>query len=52
MTSRTTAQENRHMLAGIVKCTACGAVMVNLGGRIHLPQEYHQDARTLLHNEP
>jgi hypothetical protein len=38
MTSRTTAQENRHMLAGIVKCTACGAVMVNLGGEYICPR--------------
>ena len=38
MTSRTTAQENRHILAGIVKCDACGAVMVNVGGEYVCPR--------------
>ena len=38
MTSRTTAQENRHTLAGIVKCAACGATMVNVGGEYTCPR--------------
>ena len=38
MTSRTTAQENRHILAGIVNCNACGAVMINVGGKYVCPK--------------
>ena len=38
MTSRTTAQENRHILAGIVKCGVCRAVMVNVGGEYICPR--------------
>ena len=38
MTSRTTAQENRHVLAGIVKCVGCDSVMVNAGGEYICPK--------------
>ena len=38
MTSRITDQENRHTLAGIVKCAACGATMVNVGGEYVCPR--------------
>ena len=38
MTSRTTGQENRHVLAGMVNCVACRAVMVNMGGEYICPR--------------
>ena len=38
MTSRTIAQENRHILAGMVRCDACRAVMVNVGGEYVCPR--------------
>ena len=38
MTSRTIAQENRHILAGMVRCGGCSALMFNVGGEYTCPK--------------